>query len=76
MFFDNKFVISLIKNGLHSSKGKHNDLSYCYIQDRAEREEIKVDFIPSIKMEVNPMTKGSTLDKYGVHVVAMGLRET
>ena len=46
MFCDNQSAISLIKSGANSSKGKHIDISYHYIQDIVERGEIKVDYIP------------------------------
>jgi hypothetical protein len=38
--------------------------------------EIKVEFIPLIEMVTNPMTKGSSLDKFREHVTKMGLRNT
>jgi hypothetical protein len=47
VFCNNKFAISLIKSGAHSSKGKHIDINYHYIQDIVEKGEIKVEFISS-----------------------------
>ena len=73
MFYDNKSAISLIKSGVNSSKGKHTETNYHYIQDIVEMGEIQVWFIPSSKMVANPMTKGLTLDKFRVHVRNMGL---
>lgn len=35
-FYDNKSTISLIKSKANSSKGKHIDVSYHYIQDIVE----------------------------------------
>jgi hypothetical protein len=74
VFCDNKSAISLIKSGVQSSKGKHIDISYHYIQDIVERGEIKVEFIPSTEMVADPMTKGLTLDKFREHVAKMGLK--
>ena len=62
VFCDNKFVISLIKSGANSLKGKHIDVKYYYIQDIVERGEIKVHFVPSAEIMANPMTKGLTLN--------------
>ena len=73
MFYDNKSAISLIKSGANSSKGKHNETNYHYIQDIVERGEIQVWFIPSSETVADPMTKGLTLDKFRVHVRNMGL---
>ncbi len=74
MFCDNKSVISLIKSGANSSKGKHIDVNYHYIQDIVEKGEIKVHFVPSADMMANPMTKRLTLNQFRVHVTGMGLR--
>jgi hypothetical protein len=46
MFYDNKSAISLIKSGAQSSKRKHIDINYYYIQDIAKRGEIKVELFP------------------------------
>uniref|UniRef100_A0A2N9F1W8 CCHC-type domain-containing protein n=1 Tax=Fagus sylvatica TaxID=28930 RepID=A0A2N9F1W8_FAGSY len=74
VFCDNKSAISLITSGANSSKGKHIDVNYHYIQDIVERGEIKVHFVPSADMMADPMTKGLTLNQFRVHVTGMGLR--
>ena len=74
VFCDNKSAISLIKSRANSSKGKHIDLNYHYIQDIVERGEIKVYFVPSADMMVDPMTKGLTMNQFRVHVTGMRLR--
>ena len=74
MFYDNKFAILLIKSGANnSSKGKHIETNYHYIQNIVEIGEIQVRFIPSSEMVANPKTKGLTLDKFRVHVENMKL---
>ena len=74
VFCDNKSIISLIKSGANSLKGKHIDVKYHYIQDIVEMGEIKVHFVPSAEIMANPMTKGLTLNQFRVHVTGMGLR--
>ena len=74
VFCDNKSAISLIKSGANSLKGKHIDINYHYIQDIVERGEMKVHFVPSADMMVDPMIKGLTLNQFKVHVIGMGLR--
>jgi hypothetical protein len=54
---DNKSTISLIKSGAHSSKSKHIDINYHYIQDIVEKGSIKVEFTSSIELVADPMTK-------------------
>jgi hypothetical protein len=73
VFCDNKSAISLIKSGAHSTKGKHIDINYHYIQDIVEKGEINVEFISSTEMVANPMTKGLSLEKFREYVVTMGL---
>lgn len=73
VFCDDKSTISLIKSGANSSKSKHIETNNHYIQDIVERGEIRVRFIPSSVMVVDPMTKGLTLDKFKVHVGNMRL---
>lgn len=57
VFYDNKDVVSLMKSDVRSAKGQHIDVSYHYVHDMIERQEIKVDYIPSEKMTANPMKK-------------------
>lgn len=45
MFCDNIFAIALVKSEANSSKRKHIDIYYHYIQDLVERGEIKVNYI-------------------------------
>ena len=75
MFCDNKSTISLIKSGANSSKGKHIEKNYHYIQNIVERGEIRVHFIPLSEIVADPMTKGLTLDRFRVHVGNMGLMD-
>ena len=75
MFCDNKFAISLIKSGANSSKGKHIETNFHYIQDIVERGEIQVQFIPSSEMVADPITKGLTLDRFRVNVGNIGLMD-
>jgi hypothetical protein len=76
VFCDNKPAISLIKSGAHNSKDKHIYRSYHYIQDIVEKCEIKVKFISSIEMIIDPMTKGLPLDEFRGHVATTGLKKT
>ena len=73
VFCDNKSTISLIQSGANSSKGKHIETNYHYIQDIVEKGEIRVRFIPLNEMLADSMTKGLTLDRFRVHVGNMGL---
>ena len=58
----------------NSSKGKHINVNYHYIQDIVEMGEIKIHFVPSVDMMADPMTKGLTLNQFRVHVIGMRLR--
>ena len=75
MYCDNQSTIRLIKSGPNSSKGKHIDVDYHYIQDIVERNEVTVSFLPSADMVANPLTKGINAECFTKHVSLMGLRE-
>lgn len=49
-------------------------MNYHYTHDIVEKEGIKVDFIPSNEMVIDPMTKGLSLDKFREHLLVMGFR--
>ena len=76
MFCDNQSTISLLKSRANSSKGKHIDVSYHYIQHIVERSEIKVNYLPSEEMVADPMTNGLSLEKFREHIANMGLKKT
>ena len=62
VFCYNKSAILLIKSGANSSKDKHIDDNYHYIQDIVERGKIKIHFVPLADMMADLMTKGLTLN--------------
>ena len=68
MFCDNMFAIFLVKSGPNSSKVKHININYHDIQNIVESGEIIVDYVPSSKMVVEPLTKGLYLKNFREHV--------
>ena len=74
IYCDNQAAISLIKSGANSSKGKHIEIQYHYIQDIVQKREIKVSYIPTSDMIADPLTKSISADNFIKYVGLMGLR--
>ena len=54
---DNQAALTLVKNAHVHERSKHIDVAYHHIQDLHQRNQIKVDFMPSWDMFVNGLTK-------------------
>ena len=74
IYCDNQAAISLINSGANSSKGKHIEIQYHYIQDIIQKGEIKVSYIPTSNMLADLLTKSIPTDNFIKHVGLMGLR--
>ena len=75
IFCDNMSAINLIYRGANSLKGQHIDIQYHYIHDVVvEKKEVKVTYIPTSDMIVDPLTKGIPAKLFSKHVDLMGLR--
>ena len=75
IYYDNQSTIRLLKSGPNSSKCKHIDADYYYIQDIVERNEVIVSFLPSADMVADPLTKGISVECFTKHISLMRLRE-
>ena len=54
---DNQAVLTLIKDVHVHERSKHIDIAYHHIQNLHQRNQIKVDFVPSQNMFVDGLTK-------------------
>ena len=74
LYCDNQVAISLIDNGANSSRGKHIEIQYHYIRDNIQKEGIEVNYISTLDMSADLMTKGIPTEKFVKHVGLMRLR--
>lgn len=71
---DNQAAIAAIKNGEVGPRGKHIELQYHYILDMMRKGELFVDYISTIEMIADSLTKPISFEDFRKHVYAMGLR--
>jgi len=57
MLGDNQKAIALTKNAHLNERSKHIDICYHFIRDLAEKEDLKVDYIPTVEMVADGITK-------------------
>jgi hypothetical protein len=57
MLGDNQEVIVLTKNVYLNKQSKYIDICYHFIWDLVEKGDLRVDYIPTIEMVVDSMTK-------------------
>ncbi len=54
---DNQEVIVLTENAHLNEQSKHINICYHFIQDLVEKGDLRVDYIPTIEMVADSMTK-------------------
>ncbi len=57
MLGNNQGAIALIKNAYLNEWSKHIDICYHFIWDLVEKGDLRVNYIPTIEMVVDSMTK-------------------
>ena len=58
IFEDNNGAIELSKNAKYHSRTKHIDISFHFVRERVESQEISVIYCPSSDMVADLLTKG------------------
>ena len=75
MYCDNQAAIKVSREPRFHSKSKHIEAKYHYIRDVINRLKlVRLEFIPSVNMTADPLTKPLSQEVFGKHVKAMGLR--
>ena len=75
MFGDNQGAIALTQNAHLNERSKHVDICYHFIRDLAEKEHLRVDYIPTDEMIADGMTKLLQRIKFERFKEEMGLIE-
>ena len=70
---DNQAVLTLIKDAHVHERSKHIDIAYHHIWDLHQRNQIKVDFMPSWDMFVDGLTKPLPRQNFKDFVNQLGL---
>ena len=54
---DNQGALALVKNPHLHERSKHIDVCYHYIRDLAERERLRIEYIPTMEIPADELTK-------------------
>ena len=75
IFCDNQAAIKVSKDPKFRSKSKHIEGRYHYIRDVINRlKTVRIEFLPSVDMVADPLTKPLSQETFCKHVYDMGLR--
>ncbi|XP_020188850.1 uncharacterized protein [Aegilops tauschii subsp. strangulata] len=75
IFCDNQAAIKVSKDPKFHSKTKHIEGRYHYIRDVVNRlRTVRLDYLPSVDMVADPLTKPLSQEVFCKHVCNMGLR--
>ena len=70
---DNQAALTLIKDVHVHERSKHIDVAYHHIQDLHQRNQIKVNFVPSQDMVADDLTKSLSRQNFKDFVDQLGL---
>ena len=54
---DNQGALALVKNPYLYKRSKHIDVYYYYIRDLAEKQRLKIEYVPIVEMLADGLTK-------------------
>jgi len=70
---DNQSAIALAQNPTSHSRAKHIDIRFHFIQERIERNEIKLQYISTHQMVANILTKALPREAFEKFHEALGV---
>jgi len=73
MLGDNQGALALVKNPQLHERSKHIDICYHFVRDLAEKEKLKVEYIPTGDMVADGMTKPLARVAFERFIKLMGL---
>ena len=72
LFRDNSLVVSFSKNTMSTSRSKHIDMKFFFVNDKIAESLISVEHMPRTNMLVDPLTKDLPICLFQEHVTRMG----
>jgi hypothetical protein len=63
-------------NNKTSGAAKYIDIKYYVVKDKVRDQIISLEYISTVKMLADPLTKGLPPSMFKEHVVGMGLRDS
>ncbi len=74
IFLDNQGCLSLIQNLIHHSKTKHIDIQHHYVREMVSAKVINFEYVPTVKMVIDMLTKNVFREKHMVRMEILGLQ--
>ena len=71
---DSQAAIAFTKDPKYHSCTKHIDLKYNFVRDIIAQEKVRVQYLSTHNMVVDPLTKPIARDVFVGHVRSLGLR--
>jgi hypothetical protein len=76
LYCDNEPVVMYAHNNKTSGAAKYIDIKYYVVKDKVRDQIISLEYISTVKMLVDPLTKGLPPSVFKEHVAGMGLRDS
>ena len=76
LYCDNNPAVQYAHNNKSSGVVKHIDIKYYVVKDKVRDQVISLEHISTVKMLVDPLTKGLPPNVFREHVAGMGLTES
>jgi hypothetical protein len=76
LYCDNEPAVMYAHNNKTSDAAKHIDIKYYVVKDKVRDQIINLVYISTVKMLVDPLTKGLPPSVFKKHVAGMGLRDS
>ena len=76
LYCDNNPAVQYTHNNKSSGAAKHIDIKYYVVKDKVQDQVISLEYISTVKMLADPLTKGLPSNVFREHVAGMGLRES
>ncbi|GIL65352.1 hypothetical protein Vafri_19022 [Volvox africanus] len=71
---DNQAALKMINNPITSGRAKHIDVQHHFIRERAARGEVLFQYVKSVEMVADTLTKALPLPQFNKCKYEMGLR--
>jgi hypothetical protein len=75
LYCDNESAVMYVHNNKSSGAVKHINIKYYVVKDKVRDQTISLEHISTVKMLVDPLTKGLPPSVFKKHVAGMGLRD-
>lgn len=73
IYADNKSAIHILHNNNVLDRSKHIDIKYKFVSEKIEEGEVKVEYLSSVEMSADILTKAVPASHFKKHLPGMGI---